>query len=59
MDLSGKSMKAQMKDADRKKSKWALFIAEEELESGLFTLRNMTDSSEEKKSLPDLLSHFQ
>jgi len=58
MDLSGKSMKAQMKDADRKKSKWALFIAEEELESGLFTLRNMTDSSEEKKTLPDLLSHF-
>lgn len=56
MELSGKSMKAQMKDADRKKAKWVLFIAEEELESGLFTLRNMENSSEEKKTLADVLS---
>lgn len=56
MDYSGKSMKAQMKDADRKMSKWVIFIAEDELESGIFTLRNMSDSSEQKLSWVDLLS---
>jgi histidyl-tRNA synthetase len=56
MELSGKSMKAQMKDADRKKAKWVVFIAEEELQSGLFTLKNMSNSSEEKLSLEELFS---
>lgn len=59
LDLSGKSMKAQMKDANRKQSNYVLIVAEEELNSNKFTLKNMKTSEEQQlplDSIIDLLS---
>jgi histidyl-tRNA synthetase len=55
MDLSARSMKAQMKEADRENTRWTLIVGDEELQTGLFTLRDMEHSTEEKLSFPDIL----
>lgn len=46
MEYSGRSIKAQMKDANRQSATYALIVGDSELESGLFTLRNMAESTE-------------
>lgn len=47
-DLLGRSMKAQMKEANRERARHALLVGESELEEGAFTLRDMAGSGEEK-----------
>lgn len=47
-DYQARSIKAQMKEANRVQAKFAIIVGESELEEGLFTLRNMGDSSESK-----------
>jgi len=49
-DTSGRSVKAQMKEANREGAKWTIVVGESELESGQFVLRNMQVS--EEQSLP-------
>ncbi|TNE68887.1 histidine--tRNA ligase [bacterium] len=56
MDLSGKSMKAQMKDADRKGARFAIIVGEDELQQGLVNFRVMADSTEESISFTDALA---
>lgn len=46
MDYTGRSMKAQMKEANRENARFALLVGENELDEGMFTLRNMKESSE-------------
>ncbi|MEC8140965.1 MAG: histidine--tRNA ligase [Bacteroidota bacterium] len=46
MDYTGKSMKAQMKEASRELSRFTLIVGENELSTGTFILRNMTESNE-------------
>lgn len=46
MDYMGRSMKAQMKDADRENARFTVIVGENELNDGKFTLRNMTESDE-------------
>ena len=46
MDYSGRSLKAQMKDANRQKSRFALIVGEQELKDNQFTLRDMAESKE-------------
>ena len=46
MDYTGKSMKAQMKEANRELSRFTLIVGENELNTGTFILRNMTESNE-------------
>lgn len=55
LELSGKSLKAQMKDADRTNAKFTLIIGEEELNSGLLTLRDMGKSNEQKLTIDDVI----
>jgi len=47
MDYKGRSMKAQMKDANRENARYAIIVGDHELESGKFTFRDMADSEEE------------
>lgn len=55
MDFSGKSIKAQFKDADRQNSRFAIVVGDDELESGMFNFRNMSDSTETPKLLAEIL----
>jgi len=50
MDLEGKSLKSQMKQADRAKARHVLILGEEELATGQAVLRDM--SSKEQRQLP-------
>lgn len=47
MDYMGRSVKAQMKDADRENATFTIIVGENELNEGKFTLRNMKASEEE------------
>jgi histidyl-tRNA synthetase len=55
MDIANRSMKAQMKEADRELAKWTLIVGDEELQTEQFTLRNMAESYEEKLHFADIL----
>jgi histidyl-tRNA synthetase len=55
MDIANRSMKAQMKEADRELAKWTLIVGDDELQSEQFTLRNMAESYEEKLHFTDIL----
>ena len=46
MDYSGRSLKAQMKDANRQQARFAVIIGEQELKDNLFTFRDMVKSEE-------------
>ncbi|MDD6308709.1 MAG: histidine--tRNA ligase [Clostridia bacterium] len=48
-DLAGRSLKAQMKNADRLKAKYSLVLGEDEIKSGMAQLKNM--ESGEKKDI--------
>lgn len=55
MDYAGKSIKSQMKDADRQGASFSIILGEEELKSGKFTLRDMHESEESKYDWDALL----
>lgn len=55
MDIANRSMKAQMKEADRELAKWTLIVGDDELLTEQFTLRNMAESYEEKLHFADIL----
>lgn len=50
MDYMGRSMKAQMKDANRENARYTLIVGDNELKENKYTLRNMAAS--EEKQLP-------
>lgn len=55
MDYKGRSMKSQMKDANRENARYALIAGSNELAEGKFTLRNMKESEEVQLSLEDII----
>lgn len=59
MDYSGRSLKAQMKDANRLKARFALIIGEQELIAKRYTLRDMAKSEESTVTLDELLKIVQ
>lgn len=59
MDYKGRSMKAQMKDADRENAVHAVIVGDNELESGRFTFRNMKESREEQLEFDEILKKLQ
>lgn len=58
MDYKGRSMKAQMKEANRQNAKFALIIGDNELEAGKFVFRDMLKSSEEHISKDEIIDRF-
>ena len=55
MDYMGRSMKAQMKDANRENARFTLIVGENELNEGSFTLRNMNESDESSLSFENII----
>ncbi len=55
MDYMGRSMKAQMKDANRENAQYALIVGGNELAEGKFTLRNMIESDETSLGFEEIL----
>jgi histidyl-tRNA synthetase len=55
-DTSGRSVKAQMKEANREGAKWTIVVGESELEKGEFVLRNMAASEEQSLPFASILS---
>jgi len=51
MDLAERSMKAQMREANRIRASYALFIGAAEVESGLYSLKNLVTSEQTTLSL--------
>jgi len=58
MDYAGRSMKAQMKDANRNDARFSLIVGEHELEAGKFTLRDMQESSEKMVSFDTIVDQL-
>ena len=56
MDYMGRSMKAQMKDANREKARFAIIVGENELKEGKFTFRDMVKSEEMLLSFKEILN---
>jgi histidyl-tRNA synthetase len=56
MDLAGRSLKAQMTQADRYGAVYAVILGDRELESGEAQVRRMADGSQERVALQDLAS---
>ncbi len=59
MNLVSRSMKAQMKQANREQARFALIFGEEERSRGAVTVRNMADSNQEEVCFGALESYFQ
>lgn len=59
MDYKGRSMKAQMKDANRENARYAIIVGEHELDSGKFTFRDMVNSEEEALPFKDILKRLE
>jgi histidyl-tRNA synthetase len=51
VDLAGRSMKAQMRDANRMRACFALFIGEDEVVSGAYALKNLVTADQTSQSL--------
>lgn len=58
MDYKGRSMKAQMKDANRENARFAIIVGDHELDAGKFTFRDMANSEEEALTFPDILKRL-
>jgi histidyl-tRNA synthetase len=56
LDYEGKSLKSQMRKADKLKARYVLILGEEELKKGRAVLRNMEDKSQEEIPIEDLLN---
>ncbi|NTW11389.1 MAG: histidine--tRNA ligase, partial [Chlorobiaceae bacterium] len=55
IDLAERSMKSQMREANRLRTSYALFIGESEVSSGQYTLKNLVTSEQSALSLETLI----
>jgi len=58
MDLQGRSMKAQMRAADRTDSRYVIIRGDQEMEQGTFQLKHMEDGVQEELDMPDLMQRL-
>ncbi len=56
MDYEAKSLKAQMRSADKSKARFAIIIGDEELASGEAVVRNMATKEQRRVKLEDIVS---
>jgi histidyl-tRNA synthetase len=54
LDLMGRGMKGQMKDADRSGAKWAVILTEEEAAGGTATIRDLTSGEQRTVAIEGL-----
>ena len=55
-DVVGRSLKAQMKYANKTGAKFVLMLGDSELESGIANLRNMEDSTQREIAISDVVA---
>ena len=55
MDFAGRSMKAQMKQANKLGARYALILGDDEIAEGVAMLRSMSDSQQEKVALAEVI----
>ncbi|ASQ89858.1 histidine--tRNA ligase [Prosthecochloris sp. GSB1] len=58
MDLCARSMKAQMREANRMHADFALFVGEAEIRSGLFGLKNLRTSGQEELDMKAVIARL-
>jgi len=58
LDFEGRSLKAQMRSANRMNARYALIVGEDELASGAVTVRDMGTSNQEKVARDKLLNRL-
>ena len=56
MDFAGRSMKAQMKQANKANAKFTIILGEDELQANSIVLKNMNESTQETISIDELLN---
>ena len=56
MDYAGRSMKSQMKQADKVNARYALILGEDEIAKGVVTLRNMETSAQEQVARAEIVN---
>lgn len=56
MDFGGRSMKAQMKQANKQNARYALILGDDEIAEGVVMVRNMADSSQEKVPMAEVVA---
>ncbi len=57
-DLLGRSLKAQMREADRQKARFSVVIGAEEIKSGTCTVKEMSNGTSTKLALEELAGFF-
>ncbi len=57
IDLKGRSMKAQMRDANRQHARFVVIVGENELHSGKASIKNMGAGEQEEVSLDDVQTY--
>lgn len=58
MDLQGRSIKAQMRAANRAGSRYVVIRGEQEMEKGTFQLKNMEDGVQDELDMPELMQRL-
>lgn len=58
MDFAARSVKAQMKDANREQARYCIIVGEDELKQGRFTLRNMSESDEQLLTPDEIITRL-
>ena len=58
LDVSRRSIKAQMKTSGKMNAKWTIIIGEEEIQNNMFTVKNMDNSLQEQIPLDKLLEYL-
>lgn len=58
MDLEGKSIKAQMRSADKSGAQFALVRGDDEIKAGQVTLKNLRDGKEEKLEADHIVNYL-
>ena len=56
LDFSGRKLDKQLKTALKKNIPFVAFVGEEEIASGIYTIKNLTESTEQKVSLERMIS---
>ena len=59
VDISGRKLDKQLSAAHKRGVRYVLIVGEQELADGLFTLKNLGDGTEEKRSIPRIVSIIQ
>jgi len=57
MDYMGRSLKAQMKYADKLAANFVVIIGDEEVKSGFYTVRNLLKGSQEKVKFNEIYNY--